>query len=153
MRALYDWVVTNTYREPKVRGCGEGDIKTMLETGNLGGKCADLNALLPKILDTLFNIFPHADRGCILFNDATTGKMVPKAMKHRRAGDDAQLDGLGRPCLVDVGDQDDGTTPGEELRGGPADTAARAGDHNGGHAVASFFFLRVRAGVSGLSSS
>ena len=44
-RMLYDWVVTNTYREPKVRGCGEGDIKTMLETGNLGGKCADLNAL------------------------------------------------------------------------------------------------------------
>ncbi len=44
-RKLYDWVVTNTHREPKVRGCGEGDIKTMLETGNLGGKCADLNAL------------------------------------------------------------------------------------------------------------
>jgi transglutaminase-like putative cysteine protease len=42
---IYDWVVTNTYREPKVRGCGEGDIKTMLETGNLGGKCADLNAV------------------------------------------------------------------------------------------------------------
>ncbi len=42
---LYDWVVTNAYREPKTRGCGEGDIKTMLETGNLGGKCADLNAL------------------------------------------------------------------------------------------------------------
>lgn len=42
---LYDWVVTNTHREPKVRGCGEGDIKTMLETGNLSGKCADLNAL------------------------------------------------------------------------------------------------------------
>jgi transglutaminase-like putative cysteine protease len=45
VRALYDWVVHNTYREPKVRGCGEGDIRTMLETGNLGGKCADLNAL------------------------------------------------------------------------------------------------------------
>jgi transglutaminase-like putative cysteine protease len=44
-RAIYDWVVRNAYREPKVRGCGEGDIKTMLETGNLGGKCADLNAL------------------------------------------------------------------------------------------------------------
>ena len=42
---LYDWIVANTHREPKVRGCGEGDIKTMLETGNLGGKCADLNAL------------------------------------------------------------------------------------------------------------
>lgn len=42
---LYDWIVANTFREPKVRGCGEGDIKTMLETGNLGGKCADQNAL------------------------------------------------------------------------------------------------------------
>ena len=44
-RKLYDWIVANTFREPKVKGCGEGDIKTMLETGNLGGKCADLNAL------------------------------------------------------------------------------------------------------------
>jgi transglutaminase-like putative cysteine protease len=44
-RAIYDWVVRNAFRDPKVRGCGEGDIKTMLETGNLGGKCADLNAL------------------------------------------------------------------------------------------------------------
>ena len=42
---LFDWIVANTFREPKVRGCGEGDIKTMLETGNLSGKCADLNAL------------------------------------------------------------------------------------------------------------
>ncbi len=42
---LYDWIIANTFREPKVRGCGEGDIKSMLETGNLGGKCADLNAL------------------------------------------------------------------------------------------------------------
>ncbi|CAM8625690.1 COG1305 Transglutaminase-like enzymes, putative cysteine proteases [Comamonadaceae bacterium] len=45
VQKIYDWIVTNTYREPKVRGCGEGDIKTMLETNNLGGKCADLNAL------------------------------------------------------------------------------------------------------------
>ncbi len=45
VRAIYDWVVANAWREPKTRGCGEGDIKTMLETGNLGGKCADINAL------------------------------------------------------------------------------------------------------------
>ena len=45
VRALYDWVVENTYREPTVRGCGVGDIRFMLETSNLGGKCADLNAL------------------------------------------------------------------------------------------------------------
>ena len=45
VQQLYQWIVTNTHREPKVLGCGEGDIKTMLETGNLGGKCADLNGL------------------------------------------------------------------------------------------------------------
>ena len=45
VRAIYEWVVANAWREPKVRGCGEGDIKLMLETGNLGGKCADINAL------------------------------------------------------------------------------------------------------------
>jgi transglutaminase-like putative cysteine protease len=44
-RAIYDWVVDNTFREPTVKGCGRGDIKTMLETGNLGGKCADINTL------------------------------------------------------------------------------------------------------------
>jgi transglutaminase-like putative cysteine protease len=44
-RAIYEWIVDNTFRDPKVRGCGLGDIKTMLETRNLGGKCADLNAL------------------------------------------------------------------------------------------------------------
>jgi transglutaminase-like putative cysteine protease len=44
-RAIYEWVVENTFRDPKVRGCGWGDIKSMLETGNLGGKCGDLNAL------------------------------------------------------------------------------------------------------------
>jgi transglutaminase-like putative cysteine protease len=44
-RAIYDWVVHHAHREPQVRGCGAGDIKAMLETGNLGGKCADLNAV------------------------------------------------------------------------------------------------------------
>ena len=44
-RAIYEWVVDNTFRDPKVRGCGRGDIRFMLETADLGGKCADLNAL------------------------------------------------------------------------------------------------------------
>jgi transglutaminase-like putative cysteine protease len=44
-RAIYEWVVENTYRDPKVRGCGVGDIRAMLESKTFGGKCADLNAL------------------------------------------------------------------------------------------------------------
>lgn len=44
-RAIYEWIVENTYRDPKTRGCGVGNIRFMLESGDLGGKCADLNAL------------------------------------------------------------------------------------------------------------
>jgi transglutaminase-like putative cysteine protease len=44
-QAIYQWIVDNTFRNPKTRGCGAGDIRFMLESGDLGGKCADLNAL------------------------------------------------------------------------------------------------------------
>ncbi|HEV3482569.1 MAG TPA: transglutaminase-like domain-containing protein, partial [Candidatus Acidoferrales bacterium] len=44
-RAIYEWIVENTARNPQTRGCGLGDIRFMLETKDLTGKCADLNAL------------------------------------------------------------------------------------------------------------
>jgi len=44
-RAIYDWIVDNSFRDPKVLGCGTGDVRGMLESGRLGGKCADINAL------------------------------------------------------------------------------------------------------------
>jgi transglutaminase-like putative cysteine protease len=44
-RAIYEWIVENTHRDPKTRGCGLGNIRFMLESRDLGGKCADLNAL------------------------------------------------------------------------------------------------------------
>src|ERR1700730_10426512 len=44
-RAIYDWIVDNTFRRAKTRGCGLGNISFMLETGDLGGKCADINSL------------------------------------------------------------------------------------------------------------
>ena len=44
-RAIYEWIVENTSRNPKTRGCGLGNIRFMLESGDLSGKCADLNAL------------------------------------------------------------------------------------------------------------
>jgi Transglutaminase-like superfamily len=44
-RALYEWVCDNSYRDPAARGCGLGDINSMLATRTLGGKCADINGL------------------------------------------------------------------------------------------------------------
>ena len=45
-RAIYDWVVDNTFRDAATRGCGVGGIDAMLRSGFLGGKCADINSLM-----------------------------------------------------------------------------------------------------------
>jgi transglutaminase-like putative cysteine protease len=44
-RAIYEWMVDNTFRDPKTIGSGTGDIRFMLESKSLSGKCADLNSL------------------------------------------------------------------------------------------------------------
>ena len=44
-RLIYDWIVENTQRDASVRGCGLGDVKSTLTSGNLAGKCADLGSL------------------------------------------------------------------------------------------------------------
>jgi transglutaminase-like putative cysteine protease len=46
LRAIYDWVVENTTRNPSTPGCGLGDIAAMLESGHLTGKCVDINSLM-----------------------------------------------------------------------------------------------------------
>lgn len=46
LRALYDWVVDHTYRDPDTPGCGNGDVGTHLQSGHFGGKCADINGLM-----------------------------------------------------------------------------------------------------------
>lgn len=63
-------------------------LRGILEISRTLAGTVDLNALLPKILDTLFAIFPGADRGCILLKEPVGGQMVPRAIKHRRAGED-----------------------------------------------------------------
>jgi phosphoserine phosphatase RsbU/P len=45
----------------------------------------DLDQILPKILDSLFEIFPQAARGYILLEEGTDGHLVPRAIKHRRS--------------------------------------------------------------------
>jgi transglutaminase-like putative cysteine protease len=44
-KLIYEWVVLNASRNPKTRGCGLGDVSFMLQTGDLNGKCADINGL------------------------------------------------------------------------------------------------------------
>lgn len=62
-------------------------LKAILEISRALAGTLEVEKLLPKILDSLFTIFPGADRGVILLKDEK-GNMVPRAMKHRRASSD-----------------------------------------------------------------
>jgi len=68
----------------------EVKLKAVIEiTRSLAG-VVDLTAICPRILEALFEIFSQADRGCILLKEEN-GKLVPRAMKHRRTGEDATV--------------------------------------------------------------
>ena len=76
-RALYEWIVQNTYRDPNIVGCGTGDIKFMLESGNLGGKCADLNALFVGLARSIG--IPARDVYGVRVADSATWKSLGKS--------------------------------------------------------------------------
>jgi serine phosphatase RsbU (regulator of sigma subunit) len=68
----------------------EVKLRAILEITRNLGTVLSLDDLLPKILDSLFKIFPQADRGFILLADESNNRLVPKAIKNRHdTGDDS----------------------------------------------------------------
>ena len=96
LRALYDWVVDNTSRNPETPGCGFGNVGDMLRSGHLSGKCADINGLMVALARAAG--FPARDVYGIRVADSrffpSLGKSgdISKA-QHCRA--EAYLDGVG----------------------------------------------------------
>ena len=43
-KAIYDWICDNMYRDPKVKGCGFGDVQYLLFK-HRGGKCTDIHSV------------------------------------------------------------------------------------------------------------
>jgi transglutaminase-like putative cysteine protease len=41
--AIYDWIVENMFRDPGIKGCGIGEVDTLVRT--LGGKCGDIHSV------------------------------------------------------------------------------------------------------------
>ncbi len=79
-------------------------LKAVLDISRALAGTLEVEKLLPRILDSLFEIFPAADRGCILLKDGRTGEMIPRAMKHRRESEDASVK-LSRTILNTVLEQ------------------------------------------------
>ncbi len=62
----------------------EAKLKALVEIGQHLGKAIGSDEVLPKLLESLFSIFPQADRGLIVLKDVETGRLIPAALKHRR---------------------------------------------------------------------
>ena len=63
----------------------EVKLKTLLEITRDLSSAIDLDQILKKVLDSLFKIFIQADRGYVVLKEGEGGKLVPRAVKHRRA--------------------------------------------------------------------
>lgn len=68
----------------------EAKLRAILEIGQRLRGAHAIPEILPPILDSLFGVFPSADRGCILLQD-DAGQLIPRAMKHRDPRADATI--------------------------------------------------------------
>src|SRR5439155_4365144 len=65
----------------------EAKLRAILEIARDLSNTLDLKVVLPRILESLFSIFPQADHGFILLRDPNTGQLVPRATRHRHDPD------------------------------------------------------------------
>jgi serine phosphatase RsbU (regulator of sigma subunit)/pSer/pThr/pTyr-binding forkhead associated (FHA) protein len=85
----------------KLETNAQAKLKALIEIGQSLGKAVGLSDVLARLMDGLFSIFVQADRGFIILKDKETGKLVPRAIKHRRA-DDAATIRVSRTIINDV---------------------------------------------------
>ncbi|WP_437203073.1 SpoIIE family protein phosphatase [Planctomicrobium sp. SH664] len=65
-------------------------LKAILEITHALGRELAVESVLPKMLETLFNIFPQSDQGFVLLKEADTGKLKVKASRTSRGSKEAE---------------------------------------------------------------
>jgi serine phosphatase RsbU (regulator of sigma subunit) len=73
-----------TSAEQRAEANSRTKLQAILEITRSLGTSLELHEVLPNILSSLFRIFPQADHGYILQNERAGGRLVTKAIKHRR---------------------------------------------------------------------
>jgi len=66
----------------------EVKLRALVEIGRHLGEAVQVEEVLMRILDSLFIIFPQADRGIIVLREPNTNTLVPKALKQRNPSSD-----------------------------------------------------------------
>lgn len=75
-------------RLPRITVRPEAKLRAVLEISSNLARTLALDEVLPRILESLFKIFPQADRGFVVLREGDTKRLVVKAMHTRR--DDPQ---------------------------------------------------------------
>lgn len=84
----------------QVNASAESKLSAVLEIMKNLGKAVGLDAVLPKVLDSLFTIFLQADRGFIVLKDEQ-GQLTPRWFKTRRP-DQEEMVRVSRTVLREV---------------------------------------------------
>lgn len=71
-----------SFSDTMLKVSAERRLRAILQITRALGRTLDLEDVLAKMLDGLFEIFPNADRALVLLLDGD--RLVPKAAKHRR---------------------------------------------------------------------
>lgn len=95
----------------------EVKLRALVEIGRHLGEAVKLEEVLTRILESLFDIFPQADRGIIVLREPNTDRLVPKALKQRNPNNEEVR--LSRTILQNV------ITTGQAILSADAATDAR----------------------------
>lgn len=79
----------------------QAKLRALVEIGQSLGRAIELDEVLAKVINSLFSVFPQADRGFIAMKNPETGRLLPKAVKYRR-GDESQTIRLSRTIINHV---------------------------------------------------
>ena len=66
----------------------ETKLRAMIEISQSLGRALHLESVLPKLLDSLFRVFPQADRGFVVLRGPKGNALIPKAVRYRRPNSD-----------------------------------------------------------------
>ena len=70
--------------DARLEVAAEAKLRAVLQINRHLGRSTAIDEFLPRILDSMFDIFPHSDRGYILLADRAGGTLSLRAAKQRR---------------------------------------------------------------------
>ncbi|GAA5510279.1 SpoIIE family protein phosphatase [Novipirellula caenicola] len=85
----------------KLSATAEAKLEALMRINSNLSNALGLDEVLPKVLNSLFDIFPAADRGFVVMEDAN-GNLVPRWVKTRQTRDESETVRISRTIIREV---------------------------------------------------